>query len=175
MIRDITQGIQYCHAHGVVHRDLKPENFLLRGKHTEPPFDVIIADFGVAHEMAHPDEVLRAVAGSPGYTSPEVYAKKGYGKPADMWSLGVIAFVCLAGRFPFKHLEGSAFLDEVAREDEAEGVYFPHATWDKISGDAKDFVRKCLTSDPQKRLTVDDALLHPVRLSRRTVSLLKSC
>lgn len=75
----------------------------------------------------------------------------------------MIAFVQLAGRFPYKYLEGQAFLDEVAREESLGGVYFPRTPWQGISEECKDFIRRCLTRDPQARITAQQALEHPVR------------
>lgn len=39
--------------------------------------------------------------GTPSYMAPEIINKLDYGKPADVWSLGVLLFVLLHGRFPF--------------------------------------------------------------------------
>jgi serine/threonine protein kinase len=33
--------------------------------------------------------------------APEIVARRDYGKPADMWSIGIVLFVLLSGRMPF--------------------------------------------------------------------------
>lgn len=46
VLKQILQGINYCHAQNIVHRDLKPENFLYETK--EDSSDIKIIDFGLS-------------------------------------------------------------------------------------------------------------------------------
>lgn len=82
----------------VVHRDLKPENLLLLSKHNGYEFKV--ADFGLAAKVK--TETLTLRCGSPGYVAPEILKNKQYGYKVDVFSLGVILYIILSGRTPFK-------------------------------------------------------------------------
>ncbi|GAA6002918.1 hypothetical protein JCM10207_001897 [Rhodosporidiobolus poonsookiae] len=163
-------GVKYLHSKNIIHRDLKPENVLYRtppGSHPEVGHDdCVISDFGLA-AYVHPNGArLHSLAGSAGYSAPEMYPPegvvdglgkgKGYGLKADVWSLGVIAFCCMGGRFPYKKTEPFALADE-ARNTE---LYFPRS-WETVSEEAKDFIRRCLTVDEEKRPTAAEALEHP--------------
>ncbi|GAA5970347.1 hypothetical protein JCM21900_001652 [Sporobolomyces salmonicolor] len=165
----LVDGVAYLHARNIIHRDLKPENVLYRtppGSHPEIGHDdCVISDFGLAAYVPS-GERLYTVAGSAGYSAPEMYPPegiengkgkgKGYGLKADVWSLGVIAFCCMGGRFPFKKTDPL----ELANEARSTKLYFPRS-WDPISDQAKDFIRRLLTVDEDKRPSAAEALEHP--------------
>ena len=61
-----------------------------------------LADFGMAVELPEGDLLPSDMAGgTPGYLSPEILLGKKFGKPMDVWSLGVITYILLAGYPPF--------------------------------------------------------------------------
>ncbi|EFP76199.1 Serine/threonine-protein kinase 17A [Puccinia graminis f. sp. tritici] len=158
MIHQVLDALSFIHSQGIVHRDLKPENLFVRGSAPYvPPYDLVVADFGVAVYVDRPDgstASLTGICGSPGYTAPEVYRRLPYGKPVDIWATGVIAFILLSGRFPFAHLSGQAFLDDSDAE-----IKFPKRF--AISPQAQNFILGCLQTEPSKRWTAEEALEHP--------------
>ncbi|KAF8045977.1 hypothetical protein N665_4157s0003, partial [Sinapis alba] len=87
----------FCHLQGVVHRDLKPENFLYTSKEEKSQLKVI--DFGLS-DFVRPDERLNDIVGSAYYVAPEVLHRS-YTTEADVWSIGVIAYILLCGSRPF--------------------------------------------------------------------------
>ena len=80
------------------YRDIKLENILITQKETSE-IQVKLIDFGCAIQ-SKPDIVLEKCCGSIFYIAPEVWLNH-YNQMCDVWSLGVIAFSLLTGRFPF--------------------------------------------------------------------------
>ncbi|SCV69777.1 BQ2448_1171 [Microbotryum intermedium] len=154
----LCDAVAYLASHNVLHRDIKPENVLYRdppGHNGAGHDDCVLSDFGLA-TVVNPNERLHTIAGSAGYSAPEMYSEEGYGLAADCWSLGVVVFAMMGGRFPYKATESRA----LAHEARTTKLYFP-PVWRSISAQAKDFVRKLLEVDPIKRMTAVQALQHP--------------
>ncbi|KAI8379358.1 kinase-like domain-containing protein, partial [Radiomyces spectabilis] len=154
LVRQILEGLAYLHEHDIVHRDLKPENLLF---HT--PADnanLMITDFGLSKILKNHDDILTTACGTPGYVAPEVLKQKGYGKPVDLWSVGVIMFTLLSGYTPFWG-EDQATLFECILSGRYE---FDDAYWSEISPAAKNLVDRLLTYNPSQRITAEEALQH---------------
>ncbi|KAL3841156.1 hypothetical protein ACJIZ3_025747 [Penstemon smallii] len=149
----ILSVVAYCHLQGVVHRDLKPENFLFSSKDEHSPLKAI--DFGLS-DYVKPDERLNDIVGSAYYVAPEVLHRS-YGTEADMWSIGVIAYILLCGSRPFWSRTESGIFRAVLKADPS----FDEAPWPSLSPDAVDFVKRLLNKDYRKRLTAAQALSHP--------------
>jgi serine/threonine-protein kinase len=97
LVAQAAAGLHAAHLAGLVHRDIKPGNLLLG-----PGGQVKITDFGVAHAAGSaPLTRPGMLIGTPGYLAPERVAG-GAGTPAsDLYSLGIVAWECLAGVPPF--------------------------------------------------------------------------
>lgn len=87
--------------------DLKPENLLLKAvpenyDDTEERFIpcIKLADFGTSVIFGG-SQVKRASIGTPGYVAPEVLQQKTYTTEPDVYALGVITYVLIAGHLPF--------------------------------------------------------------------------
>ncbi|KMT15203.1 hypothetical protein BVRB_3g063140 [Beta vulgaris subsp. vulgaris] len=149
----ILSVVAYCHLQGVVHRDLKPENFLFTSKDDNSPLKAI--DFGLS-DYVKPDERLNDIVGSAYYVAPEVL-HRAYGTEADMWSIGVIAYILLCGSRPFWARTESGIFRAVLKADPS----FDEAPWPTLTPEAIDFVKRLLNKDYRKRLTAAQALSHP--------------
>ncbi|CAA3032178.1 CDPK-related kinase 1 [Olea europaea subsp. europaea] len=157
----ILSVVAYCHFQGVVHRDLKPENFLFTSKDESSPLKAI--DFGLS-DYVKPDERLNDIVGSAYYVAPEVLHRS-YGAEADMWSIGVIAYILLCGSRPFWSRTESGIFRAVLKADPS----FDEDPWPSLSSDAVDFVKRLLNKDYRKRLTAVQALSHPWLASHHDV------
>src|SRR5258708_12126588 len=102
----VCDAVSYAHAHLVVHRDLKPSNILV-----QEDGEVKLLDFGVAKLLtgdAPTDDgeltdLTRAAgaAFTPEYASPEQFEGRPVSVTSDVYSLGVVLFLLLAGPRPY--------------------------------------------------------------------------
>ena len=149
--QQIVAGVAYLHANNIVHRDIKPENLLLDGDR-----NIRIVDFGLSTKCA-PGQVLKHACGSPCYAAPEMLTREGQaagyvGHPVDIWSTGVTLFAMICGFLPFEHANTSALYKKIIAGEYAAPPF--------LSREAKDILRKLLTTDHKRRITLTDAAQH---------------
>ena len=109
--RQIADALDYAHAHGFVHRDVKPSNVLL-----DDEGNAHLADFGIARvydpvggglTLSDDDGSLTRltttgeIIGTPAYMSPEQFSGQPAGPASDVYSLGVLLYLLVAGQLPF--------------------------------------------------------------------------
>lgn len=99
------------------------------------------------------DEKLNDIVGSAYYVAPEVLHRS-YTTEADVWSVGVIAYILLCGSRPFWARTESGIFRAVLKADPS----FDEPPWPSLSLEAKDFVKRMLNKDPRKRITAAQAL-----------------
>ena len=174
-LKQVAEGLEYCHDRNIVHRDLKPENLLYSGVELNaegaplyPDKEELLklADFGLA-KILNDKTMLHTACGTPGYVAPEILMEIPYSCPVDMWSFGVIAYILLCGFPPFYDDNNSALYRSIKS-----GKYdYPSPFWDDVSETARDFVDKLLVLDPVKRFTAKQALAHPfITMEKSSVS-----
>jgi len=93
IVAQAAAGLQAAHAAGMIHRDIKPANLLLA-----PDGTVKITDFGIAHTIGSaPVTATGELIGTPGYLAPERAEGEQATPASDLYSLGMVAYECLAG------------------------------------------------------------------------------
>jgi len=152
LVKQILEAIKYVHHLGIAHRDLKPENLLLSGE--EGKDTIKIADFGLSKDFSQ--EQLQTSCGTPDYVAPEVLMGEPYDMGVDIWSIGVITYVLLCGFPPFYGDTQKDLFEMIL----SARVEFPDPEWTEVSAEAKDFIKKILVLDPEKRLTAEQCLEH---------------
>ncbi|XP_033115558.1 serine/threonine-protein kinase Chk2-like [Anneissia japonica] len=149
---------KYLHDKGITHRDLKPENILLSSE--EDDALIKVTDFGLSKFVGE-NSFMKTLCGTPTYLAPEILKTAGmggYSKAVDLWSLGVILFICLSGYPPFsEQIKVMTLHQQITR-----GHYsFPNKYWSDVSKEAIDLIKKLMTVDPKRRLTINQVLDHP--------------
>eukprot|EP01134_Creolimax_fragrantissima_P006534 CFRG6534T1 len=163
ILRQLVSAVEHCHKMGFLHRDLKPENVLvsdeasLGQKKSLSDKPIKLADFGLAVPFTH-GQKLKETCGTPNYMAPERLCRRPYDEKSDIWSIGVIMFILVAGTFPFYGDTDDDIRRCATDPNEPEfGVEF-----ENISKPCVDLIKnKLLNKDPSKRPTASELLRHP--------------
>lgn len=149
----ILRGLNYMHKKNIAHRDIKPENILLASKDVDN-MDIKITDFGFAKCYDPVEGGLTETLGSPLYMAPEIIKKLPYDCSVDIWALGVLTYIMLSGRPPFK----GKSKDDVFVEITTKNINYAGDAWKHISKEAKNFIRRMLIRDYKQRSSAEDLL-----------------
>jgi serine/threonine protein kinase len=167
LIGSILFLIKYLHERDVVHRDLKLENIFL----TENGYPKIL-DVDFMKHLVKSDGRTSTFCGSPDYAAPEiVLAKKNYqGSCVDLWSIGVITYICFTLKMPFEYTTGG--IQTLYRKIVHDEPNYQTSEFNGSKGDiVKGFIQNLLNKDPSSRFNVDEALSHPFleKLNRESI------
>ncbi|WP_433077181.1 protein kinase domain-containing protein [Dactylosporangium sp. CA-052675] len=152
LVAEAAEALHATHEKGVTHRDVKPGNLLVR-----PDGSTVLTDFGIARSAAATHRTSTGLLlGTASYIAPE----RAGGQPAtarsDLYSLGIVAYLCLAGRLPFA---GESLLQIALRQANDEPPPLP--------GDVPPAVRavvlRALAKDPAERWPSGQAMAAAAR------------
>lgn len=149
----VAQAVAACHEAGIVLRDLKLRKFVFKdSERTQLKLETL--DDAVVLEEEDSDWLCDK-HGCPAYVSPEILTTNGSysGKAADCWSLGVMLYTMLVGRYPFHDSDPTALFGKIRR-----GTY---SVPDHLSSRAKCLIRSLLRKEPLERLTAEEVPDHP--------------
>ena len=155
IIHKLSTAVFFLHEYGVVHRDLKPENILMTDNSSTA--DIRLVDFGLG-KIIGPGEMCNDPFGTFSYVAPEVLQEKPYSFKVDLFAIGIISYLLLAGFLPFDDENSEK---EIARQTVYDPTPYPKKIWDKISSEAKMFVDNLLDKNPDKRMNLEEVLKHP--------------
>ncbi|KAG1945792.1 uncharacterized protein LOC120486501 [Pimephales promelas] len=136
-----TLAAQMCCRRGVLHRDVKLENLLIN----PDSLDVKLIDFGCGEILS--DEGYTSFAGTKEYCPPEYITNGEYhGKPATVWSLGILMFTLLQGRFP--------------EQEDLDNLNDNNWVKDGLSQECCELLCGLLRINPETRLELDNICVH---------------
>lgn len=151
IIRNIFKALAFIHNKQIIHRDIKPENVLFS---IPGDFQTLkLIDFGLA---THTLNTNGRSVGSPYYMAPEIIDGS-YSYKTDIWSVGVILYVLVTGKYPFTGRNQN----EVFRNIKSQSYNVRLLNNSQCSREAKDLISKLLIKDQKTRLSLEDALDHP--------------
>lgn len=164
----IAEAMRFAHVQGIVHRDLKPHNVMLS---TVPMPDFVkVLDFGIVKVAQESQQLTQIgeVMGSPLYMSPEQCTGKAVDLRTDIYSLGVLMYQSLTGKFPFQGINLPDTVQKKCKdpiptfEETAPELVFPNGL--------EDIVRRTLHVDPAKRYQTMAHLKEALELLLQTIA-----
>ena len=193
LMNTLLTAIHYCHTQQhTAHLDLKLENLMFPNHGDEndgvdnhnntslPSYlmrDAKIIDFGLSRPIEYDmdsqgNQTVRQmteVVGSTAYMAPQVFQACYNPQKQDIWSIGVLAFMVLAGRPPFEGRNDFDIMTKILQYDETklflddddDAAAAAAEMWSTISKDAKDFIASLMAYEEGKRPTAEEALEHP--------------
>lgn len=156
--RQVLDGLRYLHSNGILHRDLKADNLLLETDGT-----CKISDFGISKKSQdiYSNNAEMSMQGTVFWMAPEVIhnivedKKQGYSAKVDIWSLGCVVLEMFAGQRPWSNEAVISAIYKIGKTKLAPPIP------EDVSDEAKDFLKKCFTTDSQIRPTAEKLLEHP--------------
>jgi len=129
---------------------LKPENLVYESKKKDANLKVI--DFGTAKTFKT-NQKMNETYGTAYYIAPEIL-NLNYTEKCDIWSCGVILYILLSGTPPFPGRDDK----EILRKVKLGRYNFEDTVWVNVSQDGKNFIRKMMELDQNKRYNAQEAL-----------------
>jgi len=151
ILREVSWGLAYAHARGVVHRDIKPDNILLDRETGR----AVLTDFGIARDAADTKglTVDGSVLGSVHYMSPEQASGEALDGRSDIYALGCVGFHALHGAPPFDGSAQSVLVAHVTRPAPSLATLAAH-----VPPSVAAVIDTCLAKDPAQRYPTADAV-----------------
>ncbi|KAL1784307.1 sperm motility kinase X-like, partial [Sigmodon hispidus] len=138
-------AVNYCHENSIAHRDIKPDNILLDGKGS-----VKLCDFGLANKVIS-GQRFRGFCGTLEYCAREIFTEVEYDAQAnDIWSMGVVLYTMVTGRFPFVAKTYSQMKEKMLHPE--------YSIPSMLSQNIVNLIVQLFTVDPEQRPKICDIM-----------------
>ncbi|KAM7020749.1 serine/threonine-protein kinase pim-1-like [Acridotheres tristis] len=143
LFRQVLEAVRHCTSCGVLHRDIKPQNVLVDLATGQAK----LIDFGCGTYLQ--DTAYAHFAGTLSYSPPE-WAKFGwyYGKPATIWSLGILLHQMVCGEHPFRRGQNISWDHQLSLPQ-------------RLSQECQGLIRRCLSMLDTERPSLEDLISDP--------------
>jgi serine/threonine-protein kinase len=140
----VALALKEAHSHQMLHRDVKPSNILLRKDNR-----VMLSDFGLARQPLDTHLTVRnAVAGTPGFMSPEQISGREITFSSDIYSWAITFYYLLAGKLPYSETDYGSVINAI----QAGKVVMDNAVKQKIPVKFLELIERCLINQPGHRI-----------------------
>ena len=151
IILEMADCIKQVHNNQFVHLDIKFENFIVYKK----PFHLKLIDFGTSHPLKVGVAKLQTIAGTIGYTAPELF-KGYYHQNSDIWSLGVCLWALVTGHLPFSRISFSKYPDETVMLHYAYPQKYHQQYMHLFSEPQLDIISGIFKYHPEERMSIPE-------------------
>ncbi|XP_037982121.1 serine/threonine-protein kinase pim-1-like [Motacilla alba alba] len=143
LFRQVLEAVRHCTSCGVLHRDIKPANILVDLASGQAK----LIDFGCGTYLQ--DTAYIHFAGTRSYSPPEwTHFGWYYGKPATIWSLGIVLHQMVCGEHPFRRGQKISWDQQLSLPQ-------------RLSPECQDLIRRCLSMLDVERPSLEELLRHP--------------
>jgi len=153
IIYKVLLTLQYAHQNMIIHGYISTLNILVDDITNDGEYEIKVKDFSYfkSNEPINFNQNLGLLE----YFAPEILLNKSIDKSIDLWSVGVLTYLLLDGRFPIQGKNDSEIEENIIN---FKVVKFTSENMKKCSSMAREFIKKLLVFEPEKRINALEAI-----------------
>ena len=148
----IVSALYFLHTNNLIHRNIMPENIVINDNN-----EIKLCDFSYCTEINKPISTIINF-NKLEYTPPEIIREQPYDQSIDIWTIGVLLYELLHGYSPFGNSE-NINSDEIIRNIIINKFIIDEKL--NLSNECIDLINKLLEFDSEKRIKIQQILVHP--------------